>query len=87
MSKGRSVGDWVWLKSYAGFLKANGPMHAQIKDDGSIPWCLVGCKKEDCLEWVTLHTKDGNMLCHVNECEMFDSKEEALVAENKGKIQ
>lgn len=83
MTKHRKVGDWVWLKSYAGFLSSTAPMYAQIKDDGGAPWCFKeGCDK-DCYEWATLLTDKGEMLCHVNECDMFDTEADAKAAEGK----
>jgi len=51
---------------------------AQIRDDG-YNYCMSNCGDPECKEWATLWTEpdpkhDGkrHMLCHVNECEMFD---------------
>lgn len=81
MSTRRKVGDWVWLRSYAGFLKSGAPMHAQIQNDGGDYFCYKNCGDKQCFEWATLHTDDAEMLCHVLECDMFDSKEEAETSE------
>lgn len=83
MTKHRQPGDWVWVKSYAGFVKSNAPMRAQIQNDNGEPWCFKNCGDDECFEWSTLHTDKGDMLCHVNECDMYDTEAEAKAAEDK----
>lgn len=77
MAARRKVGDWVWMPKYSGFTVNSDRLKAQIQDDGGDTWCLDDCGDPDCFEWATLLTEpdvngERHMLCHVNECRMFD---------------
>jgi hypothetical protein len=58
-------------------------MYAQIQNDGGNGWCFKENCDPTCYEWATLHTDKGEMLCHVNERDMFDTEAEAIAAEGK----
>jgi len=81
MSIRRKVGDWVWMPKNTGFIIESDRFKAQIQADGGSMWCLDECGDEDCFEWATLLTEPDDtgyrrMLCHVNECRMFDEPAE-----------
>jgi hypothetical protein len=78
MSKRRQAGDWVWMRTYAGFVQSEKPQRGQIRPESyGAQWCMLDCGDPDCREWLDVWRADGVGLCHVSECEMFDSEEEA----------
>jgi hypothetical protein len=83
MTKRRKPGDWVRLSPNAGFVGASNRLLAEIQpEDDPEPCCL--CNDPECREWSTLWTEpdpeNGGqqwVLCHVSECEMCDTTDEA----------
>jgi len=84
MSTRRKLRDWVRLPPNTGFVGESDRLRAQVApvSDNAI-WepCLLDCGDPDCREWVTLWTEPDpehggkrHVLCHVAECEMFDTE-------------
>lgn len=48
-------------------------IEAVIQDSGEDEYgpdpCMI-CDDPKCSEWATLHTVEGQMLCHISECQM-----------------
>lgn len=69
MSKRRRPGDVVIKRPNAGFIGE--PMVITIFDHGCAP-CILGCGDDDCNEWYTSYGPEGEVICHVSECEMMN---------------
>lgn len=82
MSKRRQAGDRVFVKAGAGFGASRGEWGKILPEPPGREndFCMLDCGDDDCCEWCNVRTEKVNF-CHVSECEMFDSEEEAMQGE------
>lgn len=91
MSKRRSAGDWVWLRSGAGFTDESNRLKVEIlanteENNRLMKYfgapCMLFCGDNECIEFTEVLTEPDpeydnkrHILYHVSECQMFDEQQ------------
>ena len=90
MSKRRQPGEIVIRRPGSGFVSDAEPRCVQVPNwpeygeydspdsKGEASRCMLSCGDKDCREWANVKVVggefDGEMMCHISECEMSDCK-------------